>query len=168
MADQQVSWVDNFFKQLMEGQYDVLATVSEEKKRQGYGRAAQIIIDGPHGGIYDVWFCAEGVRQRPADIPVKNRVHMTEDTLLDLITPNIELDELVARVQNEGFEKALMHLYPRLDFRTAIANGFITVDGDKPDVDSEEWSQILDAVLLKIAFPTVVKAMLRDTKAKGA
>ena len=90
---------------------------------------------------------------------------MTEETLLDLITPNVDTDTLVALIKKEGgIESALYRFYPRLDFRTALANKLITIDGDRPDVDSEEWAQIMEKFLLKIAFPIVVRGLVKKAR----
>jgi hypothetical protein len=166
MASNNKTWVANFFQRVMEMQNSVLVSVSDDKKKKGYGRAAKIIVDGPGGDIIDVWFCEQGLKPKPPDVEIKNTIYMTKDTLLDLITPDVELDELVRRVEKEGLKSALMSLFPRLDFRTAYANGYITVSGGTQDVDTEEWAQILDHVLLKIAFPIVVDGMLAKLKAQ--
>lgn len=156
-----MSWVHNFFKRAMAIQMNVLYDFPEEKRQAGYGRAAKIIVQGPEGGVFDLWFCEQGVKPKPENVEIKNTVVMTEDTLLDLITPNLGINDLLEKVDREGLEKALTRIYPRLDFRTAIANGLVVVDGETSDIDSEEWSRIIENVLLKIAFPIVVKALLR-------
>lgn len=159
------TWVENFFDRTMNMQSAVLYDFPEEKRRQGYGRAAKLIIDGPEGGIRELWFCEEGVKPKPPEVPVKNIVYMTEATLLDLITPNVDTDTLVALIEKEGgIESALYRLYPRLDFRTALANRLVSIDGERPDVDSEEWAQIIEKFLLKIAFPIVVRGLVKRAK----
>jgi len=160
-----MSWVKNFLDRLMSIQNDVLHDFPEEKKQQGYGRAAKMIIDGPEGGIFDLWFTESGIQEKPPDVPIKTSVYMSENTLLDLITPEADLDTLVSLIDKEGgIDKVIPQLYPRLDFRTALANRLITVSGDKPDVDSEEWAQIIEKVILKIAFPLVVRGILRKRR----
>lgn len=159
------AWVGNFLRRLMAIQHNVLYDFPEEKKQAGYGRSARLIIEGDGGGVFDLWFCEQGVRPKPENVEVKNTVHMTEETLLNLVTPDIKLDELVQLVESEGgIEKAGMMLRPRLEFTTALANNLVTIGGDKPDVDSEEWSVILDRVLLKIAFPIVIRGLLRQAR----
>ena len=163
-----MGWVKNFLDRLMSVQDEVLHDFAEEKKQQGYGRAAKLIIDGPQGGIFDLWFTESGIQEKPADVPIKTSVYMTEDTLLNLITPEADLDTLVSLIDKEGgIDKAIPLLYPRLDFRTALANRLITVSGDKPDVDSEEWAQIIEKVLLKIAFPLVIRGIVRRARKGG-
>lgn len=164
----QTRWVKNFFDRIMSLQNNVLYDFPEERRKQGYGRAAKMIVDGDGGGIFELWFCDTGLRPKPPDVSIKTTVYMTEDTLLDLITPNVDIDTLVALIEKEGgIDKAIPRLYPRLDFRTALANRLITISGDKPDVDSEEWAQIIERVLLKIAFPLVIRSMLKKSKKKG-
>ncbi|MBA7663524.1 hypothetical protein ES703_71569 [subsurface metagenome] len=129
------------------------------------GRAAKLIIDGPEGCIRELWFCEEGMRSKPPDVEIKNIIYMTEDVLLDLITPNVDTNTLVALVENRGgIEAAISQIYPRLDFRTALANRLVTIDGERPDVDSEEWAQIIEKFLLRIAFPIVVRGLLKGRK----
>lgn len=163
-----MAWVENFLNRLMNRQGSVLFDVPEEKKKAGYGRAAELIVDGPGGGVFSLWFCEQGVRPKPENVEIKNQVYMTEETLLDLITPDLELDKLIEAIEKKGgiIEEAIPSLYPRLDFRTALANGLITISGDVADVDSEEWSRILENVLLRIAFPIVVKGLLRKAEEK--
>lgn len=161
-------WVKNFLDRLITIQTDVLYDIPEEKRQQGYGRAAKLIIDGPEGGVFDLWFSESGVQEKPPDMPTKTSVYMSEDTLLNLITPDVDSEALVGLVEKSGgISEAIPQLYSRLDFRTGLANNLIVVSGDKPDVDSEEWAQIIEKVLLKIAFPIVVRGILRKTKTKG-
>lgn len=166
-------WVSNFLERIVSIQSDVLFDFPEDKRKQGYGRAARLIVDGPEGCIRELWFCEKGVQPKPPNVPVKTEVYMADNTLLDLITPDIDTDRLVALVEEYGGVDAIseaelalvtQQLYPRLDFRTALANRLISIGGDTPDVDSEEWAQIIEKVLLKVAFPLVVKAMLREKK----
>ena len=160
-----MTWVENFFAAAERLQTTALYNFSEEVRRRGYGRAAKIIVDGANGGIFYRWFCEDGLRPKPDDVPVRNTVYLTEDTLLDLITPDVKLDALVALVEKEGsIERALLRLHPRLDIRTAVAHRLFVVDGDTPDIDSELWAQIYEKFLLKIAFPMAVRAMLAKGK----
>jgi len=159
-------WVENFFRRAMQIQRTVLDTVSEDKRKQGYGRAAKAIVDGPNGGIFQLWFAERGIEPKPPEVPIKNTVYMTEETLLNLITPDVDLDTLVSLVEKAGsIENIAFQLYPRLDFRTALANRLVVVgDEDKADVDSEEWAQIIEKFLLKIAFPIVIRGLLRKAR----
>jgi len=163
-----MSWVKKFLDRLITLQTQVLNDIPEEKRKEGYGRAAKMVVDGPEGGIFDLWFTETGIQEKPDEVPVKNVIYLSEDTLLNLITPDVDLDTLVGLVDKAGVERAVPQLYPRLDFRTAIANRLITMSGDKSDVDSEEWAQIMERVLLKMAFPIVIRAMVKKTgKEKG-
>lgn len=157
-----MAWVSNFLDRVMAIQEDVLYDFPEERRRAGYGRAAEVIVDGPGGGIFELWFCERGVRPKPDGVKIKNQVYMSEDTFLDMIIPDLDLDALVDLIEREGgVEKAVVRLYPRLDFRTAVANGLVAIGGDTSDVDSEEWARIMENVLLKIAFPIVIRGLLR-------
>ena len=160
-----MAWVENFINRLVAMQHNVLQDFPEEKRKAGYGRAAQLIVKGPEGGGFDLWFCEQGVRPKPEEVEIKNVVYMTEETLMDMITPDVDVYAIVAIIEKEGsLEKAVLSLYPRLDFRTALANGLVTISGDTSDVDSEEWSRILENVLLKLAFPIVVRGLLKKQK----
>jgi len=157
-----MAWVANFLNRLMAIQENILYDFPEEKRQAGYGRAAQLIVKGPGGGKFDLWFCEQGVRPKPEGVKVKNTVYMTEDTLLDMVSPDIDLDDLVNIIEKEGgIDKAISRLRPRLHFRTAVANGLVVVSGSTSDVDSEEWARILDNVVNKIAFPIVIKGLLK-------
>lgn len=157
-----MGWVKNFLDRAIGIQSSVLYDLPEEKRKQGYGRAAKLIVGGPGGGIFELWFCEEGVKPKPPRVAIKNTVYMTEETLLDCITPSVDTDTLVALIEREGgIEGAIYRLYPRLNFRTALANRLITIDGEKPDVDSEEWAQIIEKFLLKIAFPMVIRGLMK-------
>lgn len=155
-----MGWVANLLNRAMAVQYDVLYDFPEEKRKAGYGRAARLIIEGPEGGVFDLWFCEKGVKPKPEEVKIKNIVRMSEETLLNLITPDISVDKLAEAVANQKIEDAVTQLYPRLRFSTALANELISVSGDNPDVSSEEWTTILDRVILKVAFPVVIKGML--------
>lgn len=154
-------WVEIFLKSAMRHQPLILYDFPEERRRQGYGRAAKVIVDGQNGGIFLLWFCEEGLQPKPPEVPIKNNLYMTEDTLLDMAIPSVDIETLVTLVDKEGMEGAIYQLYPRLDFRTAYANRLISIDGDKPDVDSEEWAQITDKFHLKIAFPITVPGLVK-------
>lgn len=158
-------WVANFLNRVMAIQQNVLYDFPEERRKAGYGRAAELIIEGRGGGIFELWFCEQGVRPKPDGVEIKNQVYMTEDTFLDMVTPDLDLEELVKLVKNAGeIEQAVMQLYPRRDFRSAVANGLVTISGDTSDVDSEEWARIIENILLKIAFPIVIRGLLKKRK----
>jgi len=59
MAD---TWVKNFWDRCLSIQSSITYDFPEEKRAQGYGRAAKLIIDGPEGGIFEVWFCEQGIQ----------------------------------------------------------------------------------------------------------
>lgn len=164
-----MGWVKNFLDSLLGAQDEVVGMVSETKRQEGYGRAAELIVDGPEGGVFPLWFCETGVQPKPETVPIKNTVYLTEDCLLDLITPDLkgldlDVDSLRQLVAREGMDRVAMKLYPRLDFRTAYANGLIRVSGDKSDVDSEEWARLIEHALVKIGFPIVIRGMMRKRK----
>ncbi|MDO9333787.1 MAG: hypothetical protein Q7T57_04620 [Dehalococcoidales bacterium] len=160
------TWTERLLKTLMDKQVNVLATYAEEKRVLGYGRAAKVIIDGAGGGVFDLMFAETGICLKPPDVPVKNIVYLTENTLFNLVTPEVDLGELVKMVERDGIEKAAVGLHPRLSFREALANGSIRISGDKADVDSEELAQILEKVVLTLAFPVVIQGILRTTQKK--
>lgn len=163
-----MSWVENFLDHCMRIQSSILQDIPEEKREQGYGRAAKLIVDGPGGCIRELWFSEAGIGPKPKNVLLKNTIYMTVDTLLNLITPDIDLDTLVSLIEKAGgIESITYQLYPRLDFRTALAHGLVIVSGDTADVDSEEFAQIIENFLLKIAFPMVIRGLLKSRRVKS-
>jgi len=153
--------IEYFFKGLMKLQKNVLYEFPEEERARGYGRAAQVIIDGENGGIFLLWFCESGIQPKPEDVEIRNEIYTKEGTLWDLVTPDVKLDALVALVKEEGtLQRALYRLRPRLYITTAFANRLVSVSGDNPDIDSEAWRQIMDRSLVKVAFPITAEAIL--------
>lgn len=163
------TWVENFLNACINQQSKVINEVPIEKREAGYGRASKLIIDGPHGAIMDLWFCKDGIQRKPDGIPLKNTVYMKEDTFLDLTVPDIDIDDLRGRIQQgKTLEQLSNSLFARLDFRTAMANGLIAISGEKADYDSEEWAQLLETFLTKIAFPFMLRTKLSQEVKKNA
>lgn len=164
-----MGWVANFIDRSKNLQKSILYEVPETKRKEAYGRAARLIVDGPEGGKWDLWFTEDGIADKPDDVPIKNTIYMLEGTLLDLITPDVDTDTLVQVIEEEGgLDKAVYRLRPRLDFRYALANGLVVFDGERPDVDSEEWSQIIEKFLNRIAFPMVIRGLLKAKEKRSA
>lgn len=159
-----MSWVADFFEQVQKAQANILSDFSEEERKKGYGFAAKVIVDGPNGGVFNFWFCEQGIRPKPADIPIRNVIYLTEDTLLDLITPDISFSELLKLVEREGVEKAAYYIRPRLSIRQALANRLIRVSGEKADIDTEVWSQILDKTEKRIFLPIAIRGIVRKMR----
>ncbi len=166
MPEASVSWVQNLLNTILEGQGEFLKLYPEQRLQEGYGRAAQVIVEGPGGGVFDYCFTSQGLVPKPPEVPVKNTVWMTEDTLLDLITPDITTDELTQLVRQSSVETAALHLNPRLEFRTALAYGLVVVGGEKSDVDTEEWARLLESIIIKKAFPVVIRSLMSKAKEK--
>jgi hypothetical protein len=70
------------------------------------------------------------------------------------------LQAVLAIFEDGGWEKLLPQLQPRIGIGDAIANGKILFGGDKPDIDSEMWAKMSEAVLVGIAYPMAVKALI--------
>ena len=167
---------------VLKSQGDVLAQVSEEKRKQVYGRAAAVFIDGPNGGEFNLWFTKEGIAYKPPEVETKNRVWMTEDTFWDCITPDISrierrdgkgevlatgmqvLAEAMEKDQKDGTEYVVKYLLPkltpRLDFRYAMSKQLIVIEGEMSAYDSEEWAQAIENLVLKKIFPIMARAMV--------
>ncbi len=164
-----MAWVADFFRKVIEVQSKVLYEFPEAERQKGYGHAAKVIVDGPDGQEqFDLWFTERGVEPKPDNVEIRNELHTTEDVLLDIITPDITLDELLALIEKQGsVDKAIAKLRPRLHPRTAIANRLTSMGGENPDIDSEIWSQIWEKFVYGIAFPIVVGGILRQAKTKA-
>lgn len=168
---------------VLKDQAEFMALIPEEKRKQGYGRAAQLVIEGPHGGTFDLWFTETGIAQKPPDVPLTNHAWMTEETFRDCITPDLDPLErrdangrvivtgpeaLADNLEKNGLKYVLEHvmptLKPRLFFRDALAWQLIIVDGDTSAYDSEEWAQVLEKLIIGKLFPRVVRAIVEREK----
>ena len=162
------TWVENFLDACINIQSSVLKEVPLDKRKSAYGRAAKLMIDGPQGAVRELWFCETGIEKKPENIPLKNTIYMAENTFLNLITPDCDFPELVCLIdEGKAVEEIAKTLYPRLDFRTALANGLVIVSGEQADYDSEEWSQLIESFLTRIAFPFVIRSMLKTRREKN-
>ena len=166
VAGDKDGWVANFFRGGMRLQKNILYDFPESERMKGYGYAAKVIIDGPGGGIFLLWFNEEqGIAPKPASVPIRNTLYGTTESLLDIITPDIKLEELVALIEREGtLDRAIVRLRPRLDPRTAFANGLFWMADGNPDIDSEMWSKIWERFIYGIAFPLTVRTLLKKAK----
>jgi hypothetical protein len=165
-----MGWVKDFFDQVIKLQGKILHDFSEAERREGYGNAARVIVPGPEGGIFYLWFTERGIDYKPADIPVRNTLYIgTEDTLLNMITPDVSLEELVCLIQEESVDAVATKLKPLLDPRTAFSNGLIFIGNEDPNTittanDSERWAQVFDKFLHGVAFPITIRQMLKGAK----
>ncbi len=180
---QKQTTIAQLLDKVLKSQGDVLNRVPEERRKQAYGRAATVVIDGPNGGQFDLWFTEEGIAPKPKDVETKNRVWMTEDTFWDCITPDISkierrtpdgtvratgmqvLAEALEKDRREGSEYVtkylLPKLMPRLDFRYAMSKQLIVVEGEMSAYDSEEWAQAIEGLVLGKIFPIMARAMVQ-------
>jgi hypothetical protein len=161
----------------MASQSKLLAKFPEDQRKNGYGFACQLVISGDGGGVFDLWFCEKGLQPKPPEVPLRNTVTLSTETLFDLLTPDVS--SLVYRRDNEecrglaalakmaevdGEDQILPRLRPRLYLRKAVANQLIEFGGEKPDIDSEMWSSIFDRVIYDLAFPIVIKGLINQGK----
>ena len=174
-------WVARLLKGCMDSQYKLLGEFPETERKKGYGFACQLVVSGDEGGVFDLWFCEKGLQPKPPEVPLRNTVTISVDTLFDLITPDVSslifhgnteeyrglaaLARMTEKMTEADVEsKVLPRLRPRLNFRKAYANGLIEFGGDKPDIDSEMWSVLFDKVIYGLAFPIVIKGMISQGK----
>ena len=161
-----MGWVADLLEGAMKYQREVLGEFAEEKKAQGYGRAGEVIVDGPEGGVFQLWFTSEGLDWKPPDVPVRTRIYMKEGTLLRLITPRISLPEIVKLLTKmrhmEQVIATVMSYPPELDVRIALANKLILVGGEKPLYDAAEIRDIWTRVVHRVFYPMTVKAMVKQ------
>lgn len=170
-------WVASLLRGCMASQNKLLDKFPETERQKGYGFACQLVISGEGGGVFDLWFCENGLQPKPPSVPLRNTVTLPSETLFDLVTPDVS--SLVYRCDNEehrglaalakmtevdGEDKVLPRLRPRLSLRKAVANQLIEFGGGKPDIDSEMWSSIFDKVIYELAFPIVIKGLIKQGK----
>lgn len=174
-------WVARLLRACMASQSKLLDKFPEVERKKGYGFACQLVVNGEGGGVFDLWFCDQGLQPKPPEVPLRNTVTISTDTLFDLITPDVS--ELMWHRKNEEHRglaalakmtegmtdadvesKVLPRLRSRLHFRRAVANQLIEFGGEKPDIDSEMWSVIFDKVIYELAFPIVIKGLISQGK----
>lgn len=161
-----MGWVGDLLEGAMKYQREVLGEYPEEKKAQGYGRAGEVIVDGPEGGVFQLWFTSDGLAWKPPDVPVRTRVYLKEGTLLKLITPRISLPEIVKLLTKmrhlEQVITTVMSYPPELDVRIAFANKLILFGGEKPLYDAAEIRDIWTKAVHSVFYPMTVKAMVKQ------
>ena len=113
-----------------------LMELSPEKRLAVVGRKGQIIVTGSQGGVFIVRLTPVGIFREEDDSDLRNEVLMDYDTLREII---IWLAQLGAPRDSKD---------PGLDPRSAYANGYIRISGDKVLYDAEE----IFAALEKHAF----------------
>lgn len=162
-------WFADTLRGFMGLQGRMLGQFTEEERQRAYGFACRLIVDGPGGGIFLLWFCQKGIQPKPLDVPVRNQVYIPEQTVFDMINPELEslggLEGLADLIDHEGMANALLKLRPRLPIQKAISNQEIIFDGERPDIDQEMWARIFDN-MLKIVFPMVVRGLYALAKKK--
>jgi hypothetical protein len=160
----------------------VVDRLPEKERKKLYGFACQFIVKGKEseGGIFNLWFCSEGIQPKPPDAPLRNYVILSYDTFLNLFTPDYDslkaitpngerlagFDALSYYIENGMFKDILPTLKPVQSFNNAMANGSIEFGGVMPDIDSAKWGEMVNEVLYEIAFPMVVEGLMETTKSK--
>lgn len=156
-----MGWVKDLIDSAILSQKAVLFEFSEEKRAEAYGRAGRVIVDGPGGGMFELWFTKEeGMQWKPPEVPIRNTVYLKEETLLDMVTPSITVEDIL-RLSDEGKLGEVFNCWPKLDPRVARANGLILISGDASLYDAEEFADIWDRVVRKVFFPIVVRGIVR-------
>lgn len=184
-------WVSNLLKGCIRAQNKVLEEFTEDEKRKGYGFACKLIVEGDEGGVFNLWFCQEGIQPKPDDIPLRTTVAFINfrrddgtmqdgaQTLIDIVTPDYSsmiadtpngllrgMEALAYLVEHYGLDKIISQLRPRETFGHAYSNHKIVFGGQFPDIDSAMWGNILDKVLYEIAFPLVVLGLAKSGSGK--
>ena len=179
-------WVAKTLEACMAQQTNVLVKFSEDEKKAGYGFACQLMVgkienrefyECEDGGTFNLYFNDKGVQPKPPEVQVRNVVCIDVDTLFDIIMPDWEqvkasteegevqgLQAVLAIFEDGGWDVLLPQLRPRMTIGEAIANGKILFGGDKPDVDSEMWSKMSEAVLVGLAYPLALKGLIAVAK----
>jgi len=100
--------------------------VSRELKEEGAGRKAKLVVNGSEGGIFYLRWNGRELIEEDDDNDVRNEFTMEEQTLFDLATGE-------------------------LGVREAGAAMLISITGDKSIYDSEDITQLLEKLQLKVA-----------------
>ncbi len=103
-----------------------LMELSPGKRQAVVGRKGKIIVTGSQGGVFIVRLTPVGIFREEGDNDIRNEVLMDYDTLREII---IWLAQLGAPRDPTD---------PGLDPRSAYANGYIRISGDKVLYDAEE------------------------------
>jgi len=105
-----------------------------------------------------------GIGWKEDDSPFRNELWMSEETLRQLITPDLSLDDVAklagGRAPGESLQE-LLKAPAELDPRVARANGLVKIGGDASLYDSEEILQIIEEVLERRLKPLAAQALLR-------
>lgn len=139
MAD----WIKRTLEALMGRQERVLKLFPEEKRLEGHGRAADLLIDTKEGiRVYKLWFTKEkGVEWRPSEIEARNIIYMSEKTFEDLIMGWITPKE-------------------------AIEYGLVKISGLKALYDSVEFAEVWEKVSENLIKPIAEGVRRRYDKEK--
>jgi len=116
-----------------------LIELSPEKRQAVVGRKGKIIVTGTQGGVFIVRLTPVGIFRDEDESDLRNEVLMDYDTLREII---IWLAQL-------GLPESKKDpMFQGMDPRSAYANGYIRISGDKVLYDAEE----ILAALEKHAF----------------
>ena len=143
--------------------------------------ACRLIVVGEGGGVFDFMFSeASGIQPKLPDVPLRNKVFLTIETLQDLVYPDLTelraqngsdekvgLAALLYLIKNKGVDDILPQLKPRMTLAKALGEGEIEFDGENPDIDFIKWRKIFDKLLVKVALPIMVKSIWVGNKDKA-
>ena len=170
-------WVADLLRGCIKNQPTILSQFTDQEKTEAQGFGCRMVITGEGGGVFDLMFGDAGIQPKPFEVPLRNIVQLSENTLLDVIYPDltnlrvkeghreiIGLEALAYYIENDGIETVIAKLRPRKTLARALANQDIMFDGENSDIDSVVWSRIFDKVLYGVAFPLVIRSIWKPKK----
>jgi hypothetical protein len=125
-------WVRPLLERAMALQRELLKEYPLEKRAEGHGRAACLIVEG-QGTYYLVFDKNNGLQWKPDGMPVRNTIWTTESALQDLLLGRVSLDE-------------------------AVRHGLVKVSGEHSLYDTGEFLEIWEKVVERILRPLVDRA----------
>lgn len=130
---------EKLFNFIIEDKKTHMATLLElppEKRQAVVGRKGKLIVTGPQGATFIIRLTPVGIFTEDDESDIRNEILMDYDTLREIIVWLAQLG--LPRNPKD----------PGLDPRSAYANGYIRISGDKVLYDAEE----IFAALEKHAF----------------
>jgi hypothetical protein len=166
------------FTKCMATQKNVISRFTEEEKRKGLGFACRVIVTGEGGGVFDLCFSDNGIQPRSPETSLRNEAHLTDETLLRLMLPDLSkvkvksdgvelmgMEALEYLLKNDTVDKVYPKLYPMETPEQAFARGDVELGGDYSDIDEVMWTKIFKAIY-DIIFPIGVKSIMDAWKKK--
>lgn len=141
--------VFNFILQDTEVHKEILSQLPPDKREAVVGRKGRLIITGPEGGNFCVRLTTRGIFREDNEDDVRNEILMSDDTLLEIII-------WAARDPKD----------PGIDPRSAYANRYIQISGDRVLYDAEEIFSALEQHAFQRMQP-IAKLVVAELRKRG-